>query len=210
MGPTLPDPAPAHLRRIRWHVSIADLARWRYEITGQRCRTFCEAGVGPPDVAAAPDMYRAREEEWGPYDLLLVEPNPELADAALAAMPGANIRRVAIAEGEGTARMELRGGSSRLEGRWSPGGGEPGGVASVATSSFADLDPGDIDILVLDCEGAEWAALSRMVSRPWLLSVEIWDSNPYAREIEGWLAAEGYRAIMTTGPTGETWVCVRH
>lgn len=64
---------------------------------------------------------------------------------------------------------------------------------------LSDLDPGDIDVLVLDCEGSEWTALETLVSRPALIYIELFGAfgyvNPDIKTIERWAAMNGYKPV---------------
>lgn len=193
------------LRRTRWFTDFAYILKLH---KGVKIRTFCECGVGPLDIAAAPDIYRENLAD----KVLLVEPNEELADIAQATMPNADIRRVAIVDSEevgGTANFRVNGGSSYVEGHWSP---TPcyGPVTTVKTSPFSVLDDGTIDAMVLDCEGMEWAVLKQMKSRPIFLSVEVWKGHPHETQIFNWLTENKYEVRFTTGPEGETFFLERY
>jgi hypothetical protein len=156
--------------------------------------------VGPLDIAAAPDVYASGL--WG--RILLVEPNPALADLAQAAMPRATIIRAAIGE-PGRAALVVNGGSSYLAQTWSPTPlTHTAPKVDVEVMDFAQIDDGEIDAMVLDCEGQEWAVLSRMRSLPRFLSVEVWKGHPKEAEMFAWLNERCYRVRITTGPQGET------
>ena len=61
--------------------------------------------------------------------------------------------------------------------------------------TFDLLDPGDIDILFLDIEGAEWYAIKNMKSRPKIISVELSGMNyinPFKNKIENWMLENNY------------------
>jgi FkbM family methyltransferase len=61
--------------------------------------------------------------------------------------------------------------------------------------TFDLLDPGDIDILFLDIEGAEWYAIKNMKSRPKIISVELSGinyTNPFKNKIESWMIDNKY------------------
>lgn len=64
---------------------------------------------------------------------------------------------------------------------------------------LSDLDPGDIDVLVLDCEGSEWTALETLVSRPSVIYIELIGAygyvNPDIKTIEQWMEMNGYRSV---------------
>ena len=57
---------------------------------------------------------------------------------------------------------------------------------------LSELDPGDIDVLVLDLEGAEWWALSTMISRPEIILIELYENNQYIEEIRQWFFDNDY------------------
>jgi hypothetical protein len=160
------------------------------------------------DIAAAPEIYNQKLAD----KVILVEPNEELANLAVAAMPNADIWRVAIIDTEevgGTASFRVNGGSSYIENHWSP---SPcyGPTTTVNTSPFRVIDDGTIDAMVLDCEGMEWAVLKNMKSRPYFLSVEVWRGHPYENEIFNWLTENKYEIRFTTGPDGETILLERN
>jgi|688.fasta_scaffold61785_7 hypothetical protein len=193
------------LRQIRWFTDFAYILKLNKDL---KIRTFCECGVGPLDIAAAPDIYREKLAD----KVLLVEPNPELSDLAQAAMPEADIWRVAITDTqsvEGMVNFRINGGSSYVEGHWSP---TPcyGPTTTVKTLPFRVIDDGTIDAMVLDCEGMEWAVLKDMKSRPYFLSVEVWKGHPHENEIFNWLMENKYEVRFTTGPEGETFFLERY
>ena len=94
------------VRRIRWHLDIAHLMR----LSGGKFRTFCECGVGPLDIAAAPKIYDENLSD----KMILVEPNPHLADMARLRMPKAKLIQAAIGSQAGRAKFRMNMGSSYL------------------------------------------------------------------------------------------------
>lgn len=65
-------------------------------------------------------------------------------------------------------------------------------------TTFDLIDPGDIDILFLDIEGAEWYAIKTMKSRPKIISVELSGINyvnPFKSEIEAWMLENNYTLL---------------
>jgi len=67
----------------------------------------------------------------------------------------------------------------------------------VQARTFDNYDEGDIDILAIDIEGAEWYVLEKMKSRPKLICIEthyapIGYHNPFMSEIEEWIHENGY------------------
>lgn len=68
---------------------------------------------------------------------------------------------------------------------------------TVPAVTFDTLDDGTIDVLAIDVEGGEWFVLRHLRSRPAIVSIETHGkryTNPFLREIEGWMAANGYGA----------------
>lgn len=184
-----------HARRIRWHIDIAYLMR----TMGGKFRTFCECGVGPLDIAAAPNVYDQNLSDR----MVLVEPNPHLADMASLRMPKAKLVRAAVGLQEGRAKFRMNMGSSYLTNTWSP---TPVNAEDIEVNvvKFGQIDNGTIDCLVLDNEGQEWAVLAGLVSQPVILSVEVWKGHPHEADIFRWIDERGYKLRMTTGPEGET------
>ncbi len=177
--------------RNRWHFD------WREFWPGGGL--VIEVAIGPLDISCLP---------WyadGATRLIGVEPNPELAAKARLALPDAAIVEAAIGPAAGRAELVLGGGSSHLAGNWAP---TPGGGARVAVDviTFDQIDPGDADLVNIDCEGAEWDVLAAMRSRPAVLGIELWPGYPRRRQCIELLCGWGYRLIATSGPEGETMV----
>lgn len=60
---------------------------------------------------------------------------------------------------------------------------------------FDEIDPGDIDLISIDVEGADWYILKDMVSRPKIISVETHAKkyvNPNLELIENWMNKNDY------------------
>ena len=49
----------------------------------------------------------------------------------------------------------------------------------VQSKTIKEIDNGKIDILLLDCEGAEWFILENLISRPYAISIELFDGQYY-------------------------------
>jgi FkbM family methyltransferase len=61
---------------------------------------------------------------------------------------------------------------------------------------FGEIDDGDIDLLSIDIEGAEWYVLKHMESRPAVISIEThgkYYTNPKILEIRTWMEENCYR-----------------
>jgi FkbM family methyltransferase len=67
---------------------------------------------------------------------------------------------------------------------------------TVPCIDFRNADPGDYDLVSIDVEGGEYLVLSRMKSRPQVISLETQCRdyrNPYLAEIAKWMRDNGYR-----------------
>ena len=65
----------------------------------------------------------------------------------------------------------------------------------VPCKMFSQVDAGDIDLLSVDIEGAEWYVLKNMTSRPKVLSIEThgkFYENPFLLEIKNWITKNNY------------------
>jgi FkbM family methyltransferase len=65
----------------------------------------------------------------------------------------------------------------------------------VPCKIFSEIDTGDIDLLSVDIEGAEWYVLKNMKSKPKVLSIEThgkFYENPFITEIQNWIQQNNY------------------
>lgn len=178
-----------------WKIDLAWIAK---EMCLLPCHTFCECAVGPMKISVAPGFIGKVKK------MLLIEPHPRLAAEAEVALRQ-SVLQVAIGFEPGVDYLIDNNGSSALRHTWCPT--NPPKHAKeypVTVVTFDSIDDGRIDILALDCEGQEWAVLSRMKSVPFLITVEIWNRNPYRDEILCWLEQHGYILRFSTGPETET------
>lgn len=160
--------------------------------------TVCECSVGPLEISIAPSFIGKCDR------LLLIEPEPHMAAEASRVLHLPVIQK-AVGMYSGTQRMVYNNGSSYLEGTWAP---TPTGQKTfeVEVTTFNMLDDGQIEILNLDCEGQEWAVLSKMISEPKLLAIENCDDNPHYKDICQWLKDHNYKMRWMTGPWAETQI----
>jgi len=166
---------------------------------------LCEVGVGPVSQA-----YGALVWSRPDVEVLLFEPHPtyylELV-AAAAGRQNVQIFNVAIGDEDGQMQFREEGTSSSLVGVASPSvqhtklpdSSFP--LVNVDVKKISQYDTGQIDILRVDTEGAEWFALKHLVSRPKQIVVEIYNDlatyiNPYLYEIEAWAKQNGYRKVQ--------------
>jgi methyltransferase FkbM-like protein len=182
-----------------WEIDLA----WIASLMGLfPCRTFCECAVGPIEISVARGFIGHCRH------MILIEPNPTLASNA-AYLLKCPVLKTAVGFQHGIVSLVENGGSSYIAGTWAPTPVAQGIVHATDCITFDEVDDGEIDILALDCEGMEWAVLSRMRSIPELLTIEIWEGNPYKREIYDWLRDHNYKLRFTTGPTTETRLYTR-
>ena len=167
------------------------------------CRTFCECSVGPLEISQAKGFIGKCRS------MLLIEPHPKLAASASTQFQ-IPVIHTAIGFKPGKQVLLDNNGSSYLEGTWAPTMVKtPVTSYTVPVVTFDTIDDGEIDIMVLDCEGMEWAVLSNMKSRPELLGIEIWGENPYKKEIFDGLHDQHYVLRLSSGPTNETRIYTR-
>ncbi len=182
--------------------------RWLADRAGLSPRTVCECAIGPIDISMLKLFCTSDGRLDGCRKLIGIEPHPQLMATAKSHLPSSAIlieKAIASNSGEKHRALVDNGGSSYLQGTWSPTPRHQGGVFfDVECIEFGDVDDGEIDILCLDCEGMEMRALSTMKSRPVMILIEIWKSNPFALHLEQWLESNGYVQRIATGPEGET------
>lgn len=167
------------------------------QVIGLKPRAVAEIGVNEPHLSAIREFH-------GECPMILVEPLADCASALIQAYPQARVFCAAIADQTGTAKFYPHGQTSwLLELQRTPAIDEdktvinPDHVVDIATRRFDDIDPGNLDIVAIDTEGAEWFVLKHMISRPKLLCVETHNpsgryQNPYRAEIENWTRENGY------------------
>lgn len=167
------------------------------KIIGLKPRAVAEIGVNEPHLSAVRRFH-------GECPMILVEPLTDCASALIHAYPQARVICAAIADQTGTAKFYPRGQTSWLmDLPRTPAIDEdkavinPDHIVDIATRRFDDIDPGNLDIVAIDTEGAEWFVLKHMISRPKLLCVETHNpsrryTNPYLAEIVEWTDANGY------------------
>lgn len=72
----------------------------------------------------------------------------------------------------------------------------------IPCTTFNTLDPGNIDVLFIDIEGAEYFVLKHLISRPKILRIEInipGFTNSFEAEIATWLSENGYKQTDIIG-----------
>lgn len=156
----------------------------------------CEVGIGPADLSAL---------QWFTVGanctrMIGVEPNPEFWPWA---ETRCELHRCAVGNQPGKADLMLAAGSSAIRGTFLAKGNH---VLSVAVQTFDTIDPGDIDVLNIDCEGSERHVLDTLVSRPRLIGIEIWPNDPNAAYNRNALERLGYSIVVSSGPEGETQI----
>lgn len=160
----------------------------------------CEVGVNQPhDCRAREFMDTAR--------ITLVEPNPTsykmLADH-FGHIDGVDVLNVAVVNFDvDEVKLYDRGPSTFVEGVVSPAICNDRYIPKEADAFFAagttfdKIDDGTIDLLLVDVEGCEWAVISKMVSRPRVVSIEMGVRNyinPNFQRINEHMKMLGYRS----------------
>jgi FkbM family methyltransferase len=166
-------------------------------------KVICEIGVFMPDSVQCKDLIDDKIET------IFVEANPVCVTelSKLYKTPNIKIFNKAIGDSEGPVKLYTRGNqdpSAFIETvPFSPLLVNENFVPDenyimCESIRFDTIDPGDIDILCLDIEGAEWYALKHMISRPKLIAIEMYGGNyinPFKLEIEGWMKENQYKPI---------------
>jgi FkbM family methyltransferase len=167
-------------------------------------RVVWEVGANHPNQVHVADLIPAAVR------VELFEPHPYFFGELREFFAGQDkvlLHNVALAGAGGYADLRNDGCSSYLDGTRSPSAGAGGpekDVVRVLARTVGAYDRGDIDVLAIDTEGSEWEVISRLVSRPGLICVEMaWPAggyvNPHGGEIHAWLAAEGYGLVESDG-----------
>ena len=184
-------------------------------------KKVCEVGVYNVRYSNMLPFARQNENEC---KVMLVEPQPNLAwklrqYAQTNGLESVKVYEVAAGDTKGisTFRVPQMGGASDSSGHLPLGGKDvfsirQGGQKNlnykeieVPTVTFDVIDTaGDIDILSIDTEGAEWFAIKHMKSRPSLIMIEMLTEandnlprwvNPYYQEILEWMKQNKYSLV---------------
>ena len=160
-------------------------------------KVVCEVGVhGPPECRAA---------AFADAELLLVEPLAACAEALRNAFPSAAVHQVAIGATSGRAQFADADQCSHLAGQAISPNTEhwhrPARIVDVNVVPFSRVDPGNIDVLFADVEGAEWDILVTLRSRPRIIILEMHSpggiyQNPNQGLILTWMSAMRYSLQM--------------
>jgi FkbM family methyltransferase len=182
---------------------------------GLRHPQVCEVGVGLPQNSVGLKLWQ--DEVAG--DLLLVEPNPHFIPAIRQILDekkwdSVRLKPVAVVDSDESSITLMLPRSSNVE---DSQGAHVKGVKGSAPALRAEweydevqveserwdcIDPGNIDVLLLDMEGSEWAVIRHLVSRPLIVIVEMqWRAcrkhggwvNPHQQEIHERLLERGYQ-----------------
>jgi FkbM family methyltransferase len=164
-----------------------------------------EIGVGEPNVCRTTG-YQYGDFRGTEHECVLFEPNPDTFFKNREQVRGhANYKIYNCAVGGETKPITffLAGDSSFVEGIKSPEVNHKPDCESflskvdVIMVDMESIDPGDIDILLLDCEGSEFNVLKNMKSRPSKILIEMESKgvgyiNPFFNEIIEWMNINNY------------------
>ena len=171
-------------------------------------RVVCEVGVNEPRLCSVAGFIKDGSRG------ILVEPLPWHAQALREAFPLAEVHEAVCGDREGTMKLYDRGEGSWIESV--PNGGAPDEhknhsamdrekfdqrfVREVKSVLFSSIDKGDIDVLCVDTEGAEWFVIQEMASMPKMIRLETHFThsgwvNPFMPEIDATLERLGYSRI---------------
>ncbi len=159
----------------------------------------CEVGVYLPETCSV------RPFILSGMKASLVEANPVMVEKireSFKAYPNTKVFPYAVAEQPGKITLYNRGASTFIDSVESPALINDQYTKSdddrfeVESKTFDQMDDGTIDLLCIDIEGAEWFVLSKLVSKPNLISVETHGKyylNPKLSEIRNWMKGRGYQ-----------------
>jgi FkbM family methyltransferase len=164
-----------------------------------------EIGVDEPNVCRTTG-YQYADLRGTDHECVLFEPNPDTFFKNRECLKGhSNYKIYNCAVGSETKpiRFFLAEGSSFVEGIKSPEVNHRPDCElflphiDVMMVDMASIDPGDINVLLLDCEGSEFNILKNMRSRPEMIYVEMESKgvgyiNPFFNEIIEWMSSNGY------------------
>lgn len=181
--------------------------------------------IGRPKVVAEVGTFDAGHLQSLPFvfdrqcRLYLFEPNPECVRdlrSVFAKADNVEITEVAIGDEYGQADLLipratpgnpnaassafLEGVSSPYIARESAGNNENMDSVRVEVVPFSEFDPGDIEALHVDTEGNEWKVIKTLISRPKLISLEMFGKFGYENAnktlIEEWMNDNGYQEYL--------------
>ena len=167
-------------------------------------RNLVEVGIG--SLSQLKTFY-----DSGEYDkITLIEVLPSVVDEAKKYFVGGNVEIInsGVADESGELDFYIDGDCTHIVNLPSSPvhfhGREYSGVKlKLPVVRFSEIEPEKIDLLAVDIEGAEWFVLKYMKNRPLIISLETHSSvteyiNPYADNIEKWMAENGY-VVMQKG-----------
>ena len=165
-----------------------------------------EIGVGP--------VHSSRSRKyWATSECHLFEPVKFFYNGIydeVSTYPNVHAHNVAICDKNADLTFWLSDAESSIEGINSPLAQQnlvplskvPPQLTTVEGKLITEFDTGNIDLLLLDMEGAEWLALKHMISRPRVIVVEMavenpafnggYYRNPYKIEINKWMIDNHY------------------
>ncbi len=182
---------------------------WFTHIVDHQCPAPCvlaEIGAGTPDR-----MHFKQQCDEG-REVLLVEPGPGFAQLAdrFGAHRNVTMLNVAISNEKEVVELWIErdhakhayNGHTADYPHHFPHDPKIWYSIKVPAVKFSEIDPGNIDALMLDVEGSEFEVLKTMVSRPKLIAVETRHGDgkhPGSAAIKRWMKDEGYRFIRSHG-----------
>jgi FkbM family methyltransferase len=137
-------------------------------------------------------------------ETLLVEADPKTVEkikSKFGSFKNVVCKQVAVFDHNGTVKLAQRASSTFISSLKSPAvvndryAIKEEDEFEVQAVTFDTLDDGQIDLLSIDIEGAEWFVLKHMKSRPMVISIETHGKyyiNPYLDEINQWIDSNSY------------------
>ena len=161
-----------------------------------RPKHILEVGIGPLRVCRS-------SKYWRRSRCPLIDAHPKFCRAAKHASrrkPFVTVHRAAIMDNPGHVNLVTFGdGASYVEGEPGRRNGKRGPLTPVMGYRISRFDDGTVDVLFCDVESCEWYVLKHLVSRPRLISLEMyrWKEpsyrHPHLEEILDWLKTNHYK-----------------
>lgn len=157
-----------------------------------------EIGVGPVELCRS-------KPYWNNSECVLFEPAIPYYTGIIqqtAKHPNVQVHNIAIYDYDGHCDFIENGQISFIKGLNSPQvqfGIHGGSNIFCPCAKISKFDKGNIDLLLLDMEGAEWFALKHLISRPKKIIVETELAskykNPFLEEIQSWMKTNEYQQV---------------
>lgn len=177
----------------------AEILYKKVKAKGIALNSICEVGVYLPEESNVIGFINDG------INALLVEADPVYSEKSRLYFEGINnieIKQVAVYDFDGEIELcrresstfirELQSSPALVNDKWMIENSE---FFIAKTLTFDKIDPGNLDLISIDIEGADWFVLKYMISRPKVISIEThgkYYTNPKLNEILEWMELNDY------------------